>query len=155
MRSHTPGSGRPSSLRGRAKVASSSTATGRNGSFKGMASAVRSMKSALRERLANKLGAGAERIALARGKRPWPREENRRDDGHVEVEILALPPEEELPDAVHLIVVSAVGEGQELRQKFRQPTRVLGHMHVARLNLRRLGGHAFEFAAIGANTDRA
>ena len=35
MRPHTPGSGRPSSLRGRAKVASSSTATGRNGSIKG------------------------------------------------------------------------------------------------------------------------
>ena len=60
-------------------------------------------------------------IALARGERPWPREEDRRNDGHGEVELLALPPEEELRDAVHLIVVSAVGEGQELRQKFRQP----------------------------------
>ena len=69
--------------------------------------------------------------------------------------MFALPPEQELRDAIDLIVVSAVWEGQKLRQELPEPRRVLGKMDVTRLDFRRLGGHAFELAALGANGDRA
>src|SRR5208283_653905 len=75
-------------------------------------------------------GAGVSKIDLwNRG--PWPRDDDRRDDWDVELEILALPPEQKLRDAVDLVVVSSVGEGQKLRQELTEPRRVLGKMDVA------------------------
>jgi DNA replication protein DnaC len=64
---------------------------------------------------------------VLRGNRfPWPREDDWRDDRHVELEILALPPEQKLRDAVDLVVVSAIGEGQKFRKELTEPRRVLG-----------------------------
>jgi hypothetical protein len=42
----------------------------------------------------------ASEIDLSRDKGPWPRDGDWRDNGHVELEILALPPEQKLVDAV-------------------------------------------------------
>jgi hypothetical protein len=93
-------------------------------------------------------------IFLIRSSSSGQGEYERRDGWLVELEMFALPPEQELRDAIDLIVVSAVWEGQKLRQELPEPRRVLGKMDVTRLDFRRLGGHAFELAALGANAHR-
>ena len=70
---------------------------------------------------------------------PWPRDRDWRDDGHVELEILALPPEQELRDAVDLVVVRPLGKARSSDRNSAEPGRILGKMHVARLDLRRFG----------------
>jgi hypothetical protein len=51
--------------------------------------------------------------------------------------------------------MSAIGEGQKLRHKLTEPRGVLGKIHVANLDLGRLGSDTFELAALGANGDRS
>ena len=68
----------------------------------------------------------------------------------------ALPaplPTEKLRDAVDLIVVSAVGEGEQLIEKLAQPGRVPGKDDSSRLEIRQLSLGARQLVALRLNAD--
>ena len=68
----------------------------------------------------------------------------------------ALPaplPTEKLRDAVDLIVVPAVGKGEQLVEKLAQPGRVPGKEDSSRLEIRQLSLGARQLVALRLNAD--
>ena len=64
-------------------------------------------------------------------------------------------PLQELRNAVDLVVMFAVWESQEFKQKCRKPVGSFGKKDVSGLNLGRLGHHAIRFAALRFLANRA
>lgn len=67
---------------------------------------------------------------------------------------MSLAAQEELRNAIDLIVVTAVRESQELPEEVVEPRGVPGQGDMAGLNTRTLGLHAGRLVALRRNPDR-
>jgi hypothetical protein len=95
--------------------------------------------------------------AILRGPPPGGPWDGLRDSSHegniVRFQVLGGPLQE-LRDAVDLIVMARIGEGEHLVEERSEPMRLQGNAEVARLDLRRLRLEAFELGADGLDPDR-
>src|SRR5258708_28778769 len=80
-------------------------------------------------------------------------DEDRRTQHRILIPIV-LQPSEELRNAIDLIIVTTVWKRQKLGEEVAEPRRAVRQVDVTCLNLRRLGRHSIDFAALRLDADR-
>ncbi len=86
---------------------------------------------------------------------PWVAKNVGRNQRHVIADAITLPPREELRDAVDLIVVSPVGEGEQFGEKVIQPRSICTEVHMPGFDFGCLRLHALALAAFRLHADRS